>query len=573
MKQQPQRRRRRAPKREEVSTTHVRKGIFFLMILLGVVSFCAVAGMLVKLMLVDHDYYEAKAIRNQTRSTSVTASRGTIYDRNGKVLASDVQATTIYCNPKEITDVKSTAEKLAGVLGGDASIYEGALSTENTTFAYVKRKVDQDKGEEVQGLGLDGIYFLDDMKRVYPYGSIAGQILGLVDVDGNGQTGLELYYDSILKGEPGKLVLQQGAYGMPIPDGTEVDEPAKDGQDIILSIDIDMQQYVEERLAKGVSDIGGEDGSAVLYDADSGDIIAIASTPYLDPSDRSNIEEGATSVKAITTQFEPGSIFKTASFCAMLEAGGITAQTTVDCPVYLEADEYKISDAHERAATTMTAAEVLAQSSNVGTSLLVQQHLGFNGLYDKIRKYGLNDATGVDYPGEAEGYLTNVSTWSLIQSYNVTFGQGISLSPLMITRFYGAIASGAGVAHTPHFLISKPSSGEEITWNSEQIIDNTDAIAPLTDMLVGVVENGTGKTAAVEGYTTAGKTGTAEYADDTGSYVKNMYNLDFVGFLPNATSNLVCFVGVNHVPYERNTCEVFKDIMTEASSRYKIAQK
>ena len=543
-----------------------------LLVFFGIVLLLLV-GRLVQLQIILADDYSTQAANSRTVSVELSPRRGTIYDRNGKVLASDVQATTIYCNPKEITDVKGTAEKLAGVLGGDASIYEGPLSTENTTFAYVKRKVDQDKGEEVQALGLDGIYFLDDMKRVYPYGSIAGQILGLVDVDGNGQTGLELYYDSILKGEPGKLVLQQGAYGMPIPDGTEVDEPAKDGQDIILSIDIDMQQYVEERLAKGVSDIGGEDGSAVLYDADSGDIIAIASTPYLDPSDRSNIEEGATSVKAITTQFEPGSIFKTASFCAMLEAGGITAQTTVDCPVYLEADEYKISDAHERAATTMTAAEVLAQSSNVGTSLLVQQHLGFNGLYDKIRKYGLNDATGVDYPGEAEGYLTNVSTWSLSQSYNVTFGQGISLSPLMITRFYGAIASGTGVAHTPHFLISKPSSGEEVTWDSEQIIDNTDAIAPLTDMLVGVVENGTGKTAAVEGYTTAGKTGTAEYADDTGSYVKDMYNLDFVGFLPNATSNLVCFVGVNHVPYERNTCEVFKDIMTEASSRYKIAQK
>lgn len=543
-----------------------------LLVFFGIVLLLLV-GRLVQLQIILADDYSTQAANSRTVSVELSPRRGTIYDRNGKVLASDVQATTIYCNPKEITDVKSTAEKLASVLGGDASIYEGALSTENTTFAYVKRKVDQDKGEEVQSLGLDGIYFLDDMKRVYPYGSIAGQILGLVDVDGNGQTGLELYYDSILKGEPGKLVLQQGAYGMPIPGGTEVDEPAKDGQDIILSIDIDMQQYVEERLAKGVSDIGGEDGSAVLYDADSGDIIAIASTPYLDPSDRSNIEEGATSVKAITTQFEPGSIFKTASFCAMLEAGGITGQTTVDCPVYLEADEYKISDAHERAATTMTAAEVLAQSSNVGTSLLVQQHLGFNGLYDKIRKYGLNDATGVDYPGEAEGYLTNVSTWSLIQSYNVTFGQGISLSPLMITRFYGAIANGAGVVHTPHFLISKPSSGEEVTWDSEQVIDNTDAIAPLTDMLVGVVENGTGKTAAVEGYTTAGKTGTAEYADDTGSYVKNMYNLDFVGFLPNATSNLVCFVGVNHVPYERNTCEVFKDIMTEASSRYKIAQK
>ena len=328
--------RRQAPKYSFGSNRfRVLLGFFGIILLLLV-------GRLVQLQIILADDYSTQAANSRTVSVELSPRRGTIYDRNGKVLASDVQATTIYCNPKEITDVKSTAEKLAGVLGGDASIYEGALSTENTTFAYVKRKVDQDKGEEVQGLGLDGIYFLDDMKRVYPYGSTAGQILGLVDVDGNGQTGLELYYDSILKGEPGKLVLQQGAYGMPIPDGTEVDEPAKDGQDIILSIDIDMQQYVEERLTKGVSDIGGEDGSAVLYDADSGDIIAIASTPYLDPSDRSNIEEGATSVKAITTQFEPGSIFKTASFCAMLEAGGITAQTTVDCPVYLEADEYKI---------------------------------------------------------------------------------------------------------------------------------------------------------------------------------------------------------------------------------------
>ncbi len=215
---------------------------------------------------------------------------------------------------------------------------------------------------------------------------------------------------------------------------------------------------------------------------------------------------------------------------------------------------------------------MLAQSSNVGTSLLVEQHLGFSALYDKIRAYGLNDATGIDYPGEAEGYLTHVDTWSKIQSYNVTFGQGISLSPLMITRFYGAIANG-GVAYTPHFLISKPNSDEEVTWGSSQIITNTDAIETLTGMLEGVVTDGTGKTAALDGYVTAGKTGTAEYADDSGTYVSNSYNLDFVGFLPGASTNLVCFVGVNHVPYERNTCEVFKDIMTEACSRYKIVQK
>ncbi len=531
-----------------------------------------IVARLVYLQVIVAQDYSEQAAASRTLSLDLSARRGTIYDRNGKVLASDVQAKTIYCNPKEISDVSDTAEKLADTLGGDASLYEGALQTQDTTFAYVKRKVDLDKAEALEDLGLDGIYFLDDMKRVYPYGKVAGQILGLVDVDGNGQTGLELYYDDILKGTPGKLVLQQGAYGTPIPGGTEIDEPAQDGTDIILSIDIDMQQYLEQRLEQGVSDIGGDDGSAILYDAASGEVIAIASTPFLNPSDRTNIEDGATSTKAITTQFEPGSIFKTASFCAMLEAGVITASTTVDCPSSISADEYEVSDAHERGAALMTASEVLAQSSNVGTSLLVEQHLGFSALYDKIRAYGLNDATGIDYPGEAEGYLTHVDTWSKIQSYNVTFGQGISLSPLMITRFYGAIANG-GVAYTPHFLISKPNSDEEVTWGSSQIITNTDAIETLTGMLEGVVTDGTGKTAALDGYVTAGKTGTAEYADDSGTYVSNSYNLDFVGFLPGASTNLVCFVGVNHVPYERNTCEVFKDIMTEACSRYKIVQK
>lgn len=532
----------------------------------------AIVARLVYLQIIVADDYSSQAAASRTLSLDLSARRGTIYDRNGKVLASDVQAKTIYCNPKEISDVSGTAKKLAEVIGGDASLYEGSLSTEDTTFAYVKRKVDLDVAESLEELGLDGIYFLDDMKRVYPYGKVAGQILGLVDVDGNGQTGLELYYDDILKGTSGKLVLQQGAYGTPIPGGTEIDEPAQDGTDIILSIDIDMQQYLEQRLEQGVSDLGGDDGSAVLYDADSGEIIAIASTPLLDPSDRSNIEDGATSIKAITSQFEPGSIFKTVSFCAMLEAGVITASTTVDCPSSISADEYEVSDAHERSAVLMTASEVLAQSSNVGTSLLVEQHLGFSALYEKIRSYGLNDATGVDYPGEAEGYLTHVDTWSKIQSYNVTFGQGISLSPLMITRFYGAVANN-GIAYTPHFLISKPNTGEEVERVSSQIIENTDAIAPLTEMLEGVVSEGTGKTAAVDGYVTAGKTGTAEYADDSGSYVSNSYNLDFVGFLPGASTNLVCFVGVNHVPYERNTCEVFKDIMTEACSRYKIVQR
>ena len=526
-------------------------------------------GRLVYLQVIVADEYSEQAAASRTVVADLSPRRGTIYDRNGKVLATSVDATTIYVNPKEVEDASATANALSEVLGGEASDYR-ELIDQDTTFVYVKRKADVEVADTLREKGLAGVHFLEDTKRVYPYGQVGGQVLGFVNIDGEGVCGLELYYDDILRGSSGKLVVQQGAYGIPIPGGTEVEEPATDGQDIIVSIDIDMQEYLENRLAQGVEDIGGEDGSAVLMDASTGELLAIASTPYFNPADTSVVEDGATSIKAITTQFEPGSIFKAVSAMAMLEAGAITPETVIDCPVQIQADEYTISDAHERPATSMTMRQVIAESSNVGTALAVESYLGFRPLYDKILSYGLNEATGVDYPGEATGYLTNVDTWPQIQRYNVTFGQGVSVSPLQMVRFYGALANG-GVACTPHFLTDK-LSGEEVSWPTEQIIQNVDAIPDMTEMLEAVVTEGTGTSAAIDGYTVAGKTGTAEYADETGAYAKGMYNLDFVGYLPDASTPLVCFVGVNHVPYERNTTEVFRDIMTEAISRYRVVQ-
>lgn len=352
-----------------------------------------------------------------------------------------------------------------------------------------------------------------------------------------------------------------------------MDEPAVDGQDIVVSIDIDMQSYLEKRLAEGVSTIEGEDGRAVLMDASTGELLAIASTPYFDPSNPSDSEVGSDSLKTVTQAYEPGSTFKTASMMAMLEAGVVTPDTTIFAPAELSADEYVITDAHERGDMTMTARYVIQDSSNIGTSLLVETYLGFRPLYDKIVSYGLNGQTGVDYPGEAAGYLSpDVDTWPLITKYNVTFGQGISTTPLQMVRFYGALVND-GVACTPHFLISKPQTGETPQYDTEQIVENTAAIEPMISMLETVVEEGTGTGAAIDGYRVAGKTGTAEYVDeDTGVYAKNSYNLGFVGVLPNASTPLVCFVGVNEVPYERNTTEVFKDIMTEAISRYRVVQ-
>ena len=527
---------------------------------------------LVYLQVIKGPEFSQAAADSRTLSVNISPHRGTIYDRNGNVLATSVDAMTIYANPKEIEDVSSAAEAVASALGGDADEYAELLK-QDTTFVYLKRKADMDAAEALKSEGIMGIYYIEDTKRVYPYGKVAGQVLGFVNVDDEGVSGLELYYDDILKGTPGKLVVQQGAGGIPIPGGTEVDEPAVDGQDIVVSIDIDMQSYLEKRLAEGVSTIEGEDGRAVLMDASTGELLAIASTPYFDPSNPSDSEVGSDSLKTVTQAYEPGSTFKTASMMAMLEAGVVTPDTTIFAPAELSADEYVITDAHERGDMTMTARYVIQDSSNIGTSLLVENYLGFRPLYDKIVSYGLNGQTGIDYPGEAAGYLSpDVDAWPLITKYNVTFGQGISTTPLQMARFYGALVNN-GVACTPHFLISKPQTGETLQYDTEQIVENTAAIDPMISMLETVVEEGTGTGAAIDGYRVAGKTGTAEYVDeDTGVYAKSSYNLSFVGVLPDASTPLVCFVGVNEVPYERNTTEVFKDIMTEAISRYRVVQ-
>ena len=526
-------------------------------------------GRLLYLQVIKAPELSEEAANSRTISYDISPRRGTIYDRNGSVLASSIDAQTIYVNPNEIEDADGTAQKMAEILKGEKKDYL-EICTLDTTFAYVERRVDMDVAERLQEEDLPGVYFIDDSKRVYPNGRTAAQVVGLVDIDGKGISGLELYYDDILSGKPGKVTRQVGKNGIPLPGENDTNVPAVDGQDIVISIDIGMQNYVEERLAEGVEEIGGKDGTVTLMDAVTGEIVAIASTPYFDPSNLSNVEPDATQLKSITSAYEPGSVFKAVGAMALLEDNLITPDDVIHCPAVLKADEYNVSDAHEREDMDMSFRTIMNESSNVGISLAVEGRLGFDKLYENILNYGLNEPTGVDYPGEAGGYLADQSQWSKIQSYNVSFGQGVMVTPLQMTRFYAALRND-GVAPTPHFLMAKPQTAETVEYKSERIIDNTGAVDTMVDMLTTVVEDGTGKYAAIDGFDVAGKTGTAEVASDEGGYKKGVYNLDFVGFIPNSTTSLVCFVGVNEVPYERQTTEVFHDIMENAIERYKVA--
>ncbi|WP_080803465.1 peptidoglycan D,D-transpeptidase FtsI family protein [Arabiibacter massiliensis] len=536
-------------------------------------------GRLAWLQVVAAPALASEAEQARTQQYSIEPRRGTIYDRNGTVLATSVDAYTIYADPTEVEDANATAEALAGVLGGEAADYLTQLTASNTRYAALKERADIALGDQVGALGLKGIHLKNVTRREYPNGRVGGQVVGAckVDVDEasnyeyyTGISGLELYYNDILSGEAGYYEAERGPQGEPIPGGEHVVQAAVDGQDIIISLDIELQQAVEDRLVADEGGIMAGGGSAVVMDGETGEIYAAASLPLFNPADRTDMEEDAPKLKCVTDLFEPGSIFKSVSTMAILETGTMQPDDELFCPATIEADGYVISDAHERGDATFTLRDILDQSSNVGISLATE-NMGFDELYNHILAYNLNALTGVDYPGEQIGYLLDFDRWSRVQAYNVAFGQGISLTPLQITRFYGALVND-GAECTPHFLISKPQSGEVVEYPTQQVIENKEAIPTMTDMLKTVVTDGTGKQAAIEGYSVAGKTSTAEiYDEETKGYKKGVYNLAFTGFLADTTGpQLVCFVGANEVPTDGVVTPIFKDIMATAIDRFKI---
>ena len=416
---------------------------------------------------------------------------------------------------------------------------------------------------------------------------MGGQVVGAcsigVDSDTNreyyyGICGLEAQYNDVLSGTPGYMEQEYGQTGQIIPSGTHEKVDAIDGQDIVVSIDIELQRQVEESLTSGCKGLNATGGSAVLMDGSTGEIYAAASLPLFNPADRSEVKEGAMQLKAVTDLFEPGSIFKSVSAMAILETGTLTPDSELFCPASITADGYTISDAHERGDATFTLRQILDQSSNVGISLATEK-MGFEELYNHIVRYNLHSDTGVDYPGEGEegtdalGMLAPYDQWSAVQAYNVSFGQGVSVTPLQMTRFYGAIVNN-GVECVPHFLIGMPQSGTTPAYGTTQVIENTDALGDMQSMLKTVVTDGTGKKAAIDGFSVAGKTSTAEiYDEENGGYRKNVYNLAFTGFLADSPSKLVCFVGANEVPGDGVVTPIFKDIMTAAIDRFGITSE
>lgn len=517
------------------------------------------------------------AQNNLDRGTSrevtvdIEPRRGTIYDRNGTILATTVDAYNIFCHPHVVSadKVDQLATALANTCGGKAQDYKDKIQ-QDTNFVYLFKGADENAMNAIKDLGIDGVDYEKTSKRVYPCGATASQIIGVLNSDGDAITGLELYYDDILGGTAGQKTQEYSKEGVPVPGTEHVTADVVNGQDIVLSIDIDMQQKLEEALAVRVEEVQGSGGSAILMDSATGEIYACSSFPTFDITDLSKIEDGATNLSGISSAYEPGSIMKPATMLAALEEGVVNINSTYYCPAELKVDEYTITDSHPRDDMDMDVSTIIADSSNVGISL-VARDLTFEKLYEYIKKYQLTDLTGVDYPGEAQGTISSRDTWAEVQGYNISFGQGFTTTPIEMVRFYAALANN-GTASQPHFLLDVPTEDEDRTYATAQITDNQSAIDTLETMMQATVDRGTGTDAQIDGYRVVGKTGTAEIASEKGGYKQGVYNISFVGYLPDSSTNLVCFVGAYDVPGERQTVEAFHDIMAFAIDRYNITQ-
>jgi cell division protein FtsI (penicillin-binding protein 3) len=531
------------------------------------VLFAIVGARLLQLQVIDSGWLSDQAEARRTNSITILAKRGTIYDRNGNVLAMSVDCKTIYCNPSEVDEPEKVAELIAQDLGGESSAYVDSLKGDGT-FSYVYRQADEDKAEQLkedlEEAGYEGVYFLDDTKRVYPYGSVANQVLGRVDVDGNGISGLEYEYDDILSGENGEMELEMGADGTPIAGSTGQVTEAKDGTDIIISIDVNIQQTAEETISEGVETYSADSGSVVVMDPNTGEILAMCSTPLCDFSDSSTITNESLQLKAVSSSYEPGSIFKIVTMAAGLESGTLTADTTFTVPASIQVGDDTVTDDDHRDYTMdMTVREILRRSSNVG-AVMMAQAIGIDNFYDTVEKFGIGQKTGIDFPGEEAGILTSRDEFTTTNLGAMAFGQGVAFPMIQMVRVVGGIANG-GVAMTPHFLVAK--GGEEVDWGEGTRIVSEETASTITDVLRTVAQEGTGEPAQVAGYDVVGKTGTAEMASESGGgYQSGELMASMIGYANGDDPSVVVYVGLNGTPYlaTNSSAYLFSTIMSEA---------
>ena len=475
----------------------------------------------------------ARALGQQVDEITVYAQRGTITDRNGVELAVSEDATTVFANPMQIQDPAGVAEQLAPLLGMPEDEVMEKLSQPDTGFIYLRRKLDPTRGGKIEKLGIEGIGTVVEPRRTYPQGSLAAQVLGSVGTDNYGLTGLEQSLEDELHGTDGTRKIVKDATGKPV---SIVDvERAEAGDDVRLTIDAAIQERTEAVLSEVGQLYQPRGATAVVMDPRNGEILAMANWPRIDANNIDEAPEYARQNRAVGFTYEPGSTFKAFTIAGAMEEGLVTPRTKFTIgPTILVADR-TIKEAHEGGGGTLTVADILAQSSNVGT-VTIGLKLGTEKFDAWVRRFGFSEPTGIDLPGEEAGIVPSVDQYSGSSIGNLPIGQGLAVTPIQMAYGYSAIAND-GVAHVPHVIAGDTDTGRRV-----MSAPNAEKVAR---MLEGVLQaGGTASEAAIEGYTLAGKTGTAQKPEN-GGYSKTKYVASFMGFAPSRNPRLLVSVMVD----------------------------
>src|SRR5579859_2303735 len=493
--------------------------------------FLVICGRLVWLQIIQYGDYTQRAAKQQQRSIEVSPVRGNIYDRRGNELAMTVSVDSVFAVPSEVPDIRSTAQVLGRVLKADSTEIESRMKG-SRAFAWVARKIDNATSSRVRALNLKGIYFQKESKRFYPKGELAAQVLGYVGLDDEGLGGVEREFQQKLTGKPGKMLITMDNRRRWLG---RVEKQPDPGENVVLTIDEKIQYIVERELARAIDETHAEAGTVIVQNPHTGEVLALANWPTFNPNVFNKVNPQALKNRSVSDIYEPGSTFKLVTLAAALEEKITNPDEVVDCQMgSIVLNGLRIHDHHPYAGLTVT--QILEKSSDVG-AIKIALRLGEDRFDRYIRAFGFGTQTKIELPGETRGMTKPVSRWSKVSIGAIAMGQEIGVSPLQLAAMVSSIANdGVLVGSRIVAATAQPQNAPQTI--SFHAVQERRAISPMTaalmrQMMQGVVLHGTGKKAILEGYSSAGKTGTAQKIDPaTHTYSHTKLVASFAGFAP-----------------------------------------
>jgi cell division protein FtsI (penicillin-binding protein 3) len=507
-----------------------------------------VCARLVYLQVSQHDGLTNRARQQQQNAIETSPQRGELLDRQGRQLAQSVQTVSLFLDPDglDVGQLECTAQQLSQSLNLKYKelIAEFRQAQDaNKRFIWIARRLDADLGNKLVALKLPGLQSVLEPKRYYPNGPLAAHVLGYVGLDGEGLGGLERSYNSKIAGEPGQLFLEKDASGKPY-ESYEI--ASKPGQTVVLTIDQSIQYQAEQALIAAVKNSRAKSGTVIVLDPRNGEILALANAPTFDPNQVAASSAETRSNWALQNIYEPGSTFKVVAFSAALEKKLARVDDHIDCQMGAITVAGRVVHDHKPFGT-LTMSEALAKSSNVA-AIKLGIRVGDQSMYDYIRSYGFGSKTGIELPGETAGLLRKVERWQPSSIGSIAIGQEVGVTPVQMVSAFGAIANN-GVRIAPHIIREVRNEAGVVVYQPQpeqhRVIGPDIAIA-LRGMLEGVTLRGTAKAAQLDGYSAAGKTGTAQKIDPkTRAYSSTKFVASFVGFAPVSNPQVAIIVVID----------------------------